>query len=269
MGLRSHPRGRGPRTSAAAAALTVADRVRPRDAHRSLLHSGLRTASRPLEGAAAVRGMHALPKRTASMKIGVPRETADGETRVALTPQIAGQLVADGHEVLVQAGAGDDLQPRRGLSRGGATIVPDAASLYSQAEMVLRVGLPGPRRSMLRSGSVSSAPWAPFRSRSSRRSSRNAESRRSAWTPSRASPARSRWTCSRRWHGRRLQGRPAGGGLPAELLPAADDGRRNDPAGQGADRWRRRGGVAGDRDGTPAWRSRRGVRHAAGRQGAG
>jgi NAD(P) transhydrogenase subunit alpha len=90
------------------------------------------------------------------MKIGVPRETADGETRVALTPQIAGQLVADGHEVLVQAGAGEASSTLDEAYReAGATIVPDAATLYSQAEMVLRVGRPSDEEvEMLRSGSV-------------------------------------------------------------------------------------------------------------------
>ena len=40
------------------------------------------------------------------MRIGVPLETAAGETRVALTPETAKKLKAQGHEVLVQAGAG-------------------------------------------------------------------------------------------------------------------------------------------------------------------
>jgi H+-translocating NAD(P) transhydrogenase subunit alpha len=100
--------------------------------------------------------MHGLPKRTASLKIGVPRETADGETRVALTPQIAGQLVGDGHEVLVQAGAGEASSSLDEAYReAGATIVPDAPTLYSRAEMVLRVGRPSDEEiEMLRSGSV-------------------------------------------------------------------------------------------------------------------
>jgi NAD(P) transhydrogenase subunit alpha len=77
------------------------------------------------------------------LKIAVPRESAPGETRVALTPQTAGQLIGDGVEVLVQAGAGDgsfigDEQYRE----AGATIVPDAATLYNQADLVLRVGRP-------------------------------------------------------------------------------------------------------------------------------
>ncbi len=90
------------------------------------------------------------------MKIAVPRETADGETRVALTPQIAGQLVADGIDVLVQAGAGDASSNTDDAYRdAGATIVPDAPALYGEADVVLRVGRPSDEEvQMLRSGSV-------------------------------------------------------------------------------------------------------------------
>ena len=77
------------------------------------------------------------------MKIAVPREGAPGETRVALTPQAAGQLVGDGVEVLVQAGAGEGSYLSDDAFReAGATIVPDAPALYGQADMVLRVGRP-------------------------------------------------------------------------------------------------------------------------------
>jgi NAD(P) transhydrogenase subunit alpha len=90
------------------------------------------------------------------MKIAVPRETAEGETRVALTPQIAGQLVADGHEVLVEVGAGEASSNTDAAYReAGATIAPDAATLYSQADMVLRVGRPSDEEvEMLRQGTV-------------------------------------------------------------------------------------------------------------------
>ena len=90
------------------------------------------------------------------MKIAVPRETADGETRVALTPATAAQLVAERVEVLVQAGAGEGSFIRDEEYReAGATIVPDAPSLYSQADMVLRVGRPSDEEiEMLRSGTV-------------------------------------------------------------------------------------------------------------------
>src|SRR4029079_14482814 len=66
-----------------------------------------------------------------------------GETRVALTPQATGQLVGDGVEVLVQAGAGEaSYLPDEAYREAGATIVPDAPALYGQADMVLRVGRP-------------------------------------------------------------------------------------------------------------------------------
>jgi NAD(P) transhydrogenase subunit alpha len=90
------------------------------------------------------------------MKIAVPRETAEGETRVALTPQIAGQLVADGLEILVQSGAGDaSSNLDEAYREAGATIVPDAAALYGQADVVLRVGRPSDEEvEMMRSGTV-------------------------------------------------------------------------------------------------------------------
>jgi NAD(P) transhydrogenase subunit alpha len=90
------------------------------------------------------------------MKIAVPRETAPGETRVALTPQLASQVVGDGVEVLVQAGAGE----ASGISdeayrEAGVTVVPDAADLYSKADLVLRVGRPSDEEiGMLRDGSI-------------------------------------------------------------------------------------------------------------------
>ena len=77
------------------------------------------------------------------MKIAVPRETAEGETRAALTPQIAGQLVAAGNQVLVQAGAGEAAHfPDAAYAEAGATLVPDVAALFGRAELVLRVGRP-------------------------------------------------------------------------------------------------------------------------------
>ncbi len=90
------------------------------------------------------------------MKIGVPRETAEGETRVAATPQTVKAMVDDGNQVLVQTGAGDASSIPDALFReAGAEIVPDAASLYSQAEMVLRVGRPSDEEAqMLRAGTV-------------------------------------------------------------------------------------------------------------------
>jgi H+-translocating NAD(P) transhydrogenase subunit alpha len=90
------------------------------------------------------------------MKIAVPRETAEGENRVALAPQSVALLADAGNEVIVQAGAGEassilDADYRE----AGATIVPDAASLYATAEIVLRVGRPSDDEvAQLRPGTV-------------------------------------------------------------------------------------------------------------------
>jgi NAD(P) transhydrogenase subunit alpha len=90
------------------------------------------------------------------MRIAVPRETAEGETRVALTPQTAGQLVGDGVEVVVQQGAGAaSYIPDEAWTEAGATIVPDAPALYGQADVILRVGRPTDEEiGMLRAGTI-------------------------------------------------------------------------------------------------------------------
>ena len=76
------------------------------------------------------------------MRIGVPAETAAGERRVALVPEIVSRLVKAGHEVVVQAGAGvragfDD----RAYRDAGAALVPSAAEALG-APLVLKVQRP-------------------------------------------------------------------------------------------------------------------------------
>jgi NAD(P) transhydrogenase subunit alpha len=90
------------------------------------------------------------------VKIAVPRETAPGETRVALTPQAVTALITDGAEVLVESGAGEgSFISDAAYREAGARVVPDAAALYGEAEMVLRVGRPTEDEiGMLRSGLV-------------------------------------------------------------------------------------------------------------------
>src|SRR5919202_209254 len=57
------------------------------------------------------------------MRIGVPKETAEGERRVALVPEVVRKLVAKGHEVVVEAGAGvAALVPDELYTEAGATI---------------------------------------------------------------------------------------------------------------------------------------------------
>ncbi|MEP7040428.1 MAG: Re/Si-specific NAD(P)(+) transhydrogenase subunit alpha, partial [Chloroflexota bacterium] len=90
------------------------------------------------------------------MKIAVPRETAPGETRVALSPPAVTALVADGVEVVVQSGAGDaSFISDEAFREAGAKIVPDAAAVYGDADVVVRVGRPTDEETgMMRSGAI-------------------------------------------------------------------------------------------------------------------
>ena len=66
------------------------------------------------------------------MKVGVARETAPGERRVALVPEALGKLKAAGLEILVEAGAGDGASiPDSAYAEAGATVVP-TDELYAE-----------------------------------------------------------------------------------------------------------------------------------------
>ena len=74
------------------------------------------------------------------MKIGVPTEIKSDEYRVAVTPAGVRELSEHGHEVLVQAGAGEGSAiSDASYEAQGATIVPDAAAVFEAAEMILHV----------------------------------------------------------------------------------------------------------------------------------
>ncbi|APX89531.1 alanine dehydrogenase [Brevirhabdus pacifica] len=90
------------------------------------------------------------------MIIGCPTEIKPQEFRVGMTPHAAREAVTHGHEVLIQAGAGigagfDDAA----YEEAGARILPDAASLFEQAEMIVKVKEPqAGERAMLREGQI-------------------------------------------------------------------------------------------------------------------
>jgi NAD(P) transhydrogenase subunit alpha len=76
------------------------------------------------------------------MKVGVARETAADERRVALVPEALGKLTAAGLEILVEAGAGGGAAiPDQAYVDAGATIVA-TANLYASADVILRVRKP-------------------------------------------------------------------------------------------------------------------------------
>ena len=75
------------------------------------------------------------------MQIGVPRETAAGETRVAVTPETAKKLKAQGHEIRVESGAGVAASVTdEAYVAAGATLTDRAGALGS--ELVLKVRAP-------------------------------------------------------------------------------------------------------------------------------
>ena len=87
------------------------------------------------------------------MKVGVARESAAGERRVALVPEVLGKLTAAGLEILVEAGAGGGAAiPDQAYADAGATVV-SADDLYAAADVILRVQKPsGAEAARLRSG---------------------------------------------------------------------------------------------------------------------
>ena len=90
------------------------------------------------------------------MRIGVPKEIKDHEYRVGLSPAGAGVFAVHGHTVLVQAGAGAAIGLSDAQYAGaGATVLPDAAAVYAQAEMIVKVKEPQPVEcAMLRPGQI-------------------------------------------------------------------------------------------------------------------
>jgi len=78
------------------------------------------------------------------MYIGIPAEVSDGETRVAATPETVKKFAANkSHVVLVQSGAGAGASiTDEEFREAGATIVNDAAELYRQSQIVLKVQAP-------------------------------------------------------------------------------------------------------------------------------
>ena len=78
------------------------------------------------------------------MKIGIPRETRPGETRVAATPETVKKYVAAKHTVLVETGAGSGAMIQDAdYAAAGAQMV-GGADLYEQAELLLKVRPPLP-----------------------------------------------------------------------------------------------------------------------------
>ncbi|HEY8779506.1 MAG TPA: alanine dehydrogenase [Solirubrobacterales bacterium] len=79
------------------------------------------------------------------MRVGVPTETKADEYRVAITPAGVRELGERGHEVLIQRGAGEGSSVADvDFEAQGARIAADAAAVFGEAEMILKVKEPQP-----------------------------------------------------------------------------------------------------------------------------
>jgi len=90
------------------------------------------------------------------MRVGLPKEIKNHEYRVGLTPASVRELTSHGHSVLVQTGAGAAI----GLTdeqyqAAGATLATDAAQVFAQSDMIVKVKEPQPQEcAMLRAGQI-------------------------------------------------------------------------------------------------------------------
>lgn len=97
--------------------------------------------------------------------IGVPRETVPGETRVSLIPDTIRNLTAKGIDFVVQSGAGEGASIHDDeYTAAGARVVPDAADVFDQAEIIVKVQAPneGEDVERLRQGQMLISPLAPL-----------------------------------------------------------------------------------------------------------
>ena len=79
------------------------------------------------------------------MRVGVPKEIKNHEYRVGMTPASVAELVASGHEVFVEtmAGMGIDFADAA-YEKVGATILPTAAAVFKNSDMIVKVKEPQP-----------------------------------------------------------------------------------------------------------------------------
>ncbi|MBR0670269.1 alanine dehydrogenase [Neoroseomonas soli] len=79
------------------------------------------------------------------MRIGVPKEVKVHEYRVGLVPGSVRELTLHGHEVVVETNAGAAIGfPDEAYIAAGARIAPDAATIFAEAELIVKVKEPQP-----------------------------------------------------------------------------------------------------------------------------
>ncbi|MGH3089966.1 MAG: NAD(P) transhydrogenase subunit alpha [Rubrobacteraceae bacterium] len=76
------------------------------------------------------------------MKVGVPKETFEGERRVGLVPETVEKLAKNGFEVIVESGAGRDYNPDSMYEEAGANVATDASEVYEASDLIVKVAHP-------------------------------------------------------------------------------------------------------------------------------
>ncbi len=192
--------------------------------------------------------------RLRAMKIGVPKETASGEQRVALVPDGVRRQTESGVDVLVETGAGEAAAyPDATYTDAGAQIV-SADDLYAQADLVLRIGKVDGVGALAKRPDACRLPPAARRDRVGQGARR---ARRHELLHGRDPAHHARAADGRALlagDGRRLQGGADRRRLDRQVLPDAHDRGRDDPrprrsscsapASRGCRRSRPRGGSA-------------------------
>jgi alanine dehydrogenase len=80
------------------------------------------------------------------MKIGVPKEIKNNEYRVGMTPATVRELTARGHSVFVETKAADAIDLSDAIYiKAGARILPNAAAVFAEADMIVKVKEPQPQ----------------------------------------------------------------------------------------------------------------------------
>ena len=90
------------------------------------------------------------------MRVGVPREIKNSEYRVGLVPGSVREYVANGHEVLIETGAGAGAKfSDDDYAAAGAKIAPDADTVFASSDMIVKVKEPQPNEWVkLREGQI-------------------------------------------------------------------------------------------------------------------
>src|SRR6476661_6476459 len=177
------------------------------------------------------------------MRVGIPRETTQGERRVALVPETIGKLAAAGFELVVESGAGDAASfPDDAYSEAGATLGDPW-----EADGVVKVRKPSPdERERLHSGQLLIAFLEPLSDQA------GVEALAGRGVTAFALESVPRITRAQAMDA--LSSQATVGGYKAALLPDAHHRRRHGAAREGARDRRRSCGAAGDRHGPQARR---------------